>query len=119
MMPFETATELRHLLRGRDFTFYATRTVVGGTTVFEILVRLESDEEAHTLLPKLGMPKGCSARESRVWLLNCCLEALTWDAEIWCKSLKHDGGGMRFGDGQLLGRFEAELQEVRDARRQW
>lgn len=114
MMPFEMATELRDVLRGRNFVFYAVRTVVGKTTVFEILVRLESDDKVDTLLPKLGMPNGYNARESRVWTLNCCLQALNWDTEVWTKSLRYNEDGVTFGDDRVLRRLVDEVRSARE-----
>ena len=116
MMPFEMESELRSLLRGRDFAYYAMRAVVGKTTILEILVSLESDDAGDALLARLGMPNGYTILESRLWPLNCCWSALKRDTEVWIESVGQRDGEMVFRDRTFARDLQLEMERLRDDR---
>ncbi|OAQ57324.1 hypothetical protein VFPBJ_11763 [Purpureocillium lilacinum] len=109
VMPSTMLEELRSKLAGAKFRFCAIRTVIERSTVFEILVKVDSDEGFGPVRALLASPPGSVVGErSQVWPLLCCWYSLKWDAIVWIESMS----GLLLGDGRLCSELERSVREA-------
>lgn len=108
--PSEMLNELRAKLGNHEFRFYANRKLDGKITAFEILLRLNSPKRGGLIPSSLMESNVFNNRETRVWRLQCCWDAVKWDTKAWIDTLRRPGDSLVLGDAELLDDLEERVR---------